>query len=210
MRLHRACADGPRLTQGFLPRSGCEPAGPHSNDQMSTRADMRGVRGSRAASAGDAEGGATAAGVQTPFARSNLAHACLLDEGWLRRVQGPTLTMKIHEYALIRDVAAAQPRPRQPDSLWAAPPLVVLNSFGGQEELKLATVLFQNLFPAINVQTTRLSQCQVRLHACSFSYFSVCSESTNATSLVARSLGRSSAARNARSSLHMSCFGVVC
>lgn len=31
-----------------------------------------------------------------------------------------------------------------------------------QEELKLATVLFQNLFPAINVQTANLSSCQVR------------------------------------------------
>ena len=68
--------------------------------------------------------------------------------------------MKIHEYALMRDVAAAQPRPSLPESLWATPPLVVLNNFGGQEELALATVLFQNLFPSINVQTTRLSQCQ--------------------------------------------------
>jgi hypothetical protein len=68
--------------------------------------------------------------------------------------------MKVHEYALMRDVAAAQPRPRLPESLWAAPPLVVLNNFAGQEELKLATVLFQNLFPPINVQTTRLAQCQ--------------------------------------------------
>ncbi|KAK9840668.1 hypothetical protein WJX81_008651 [Elliptochloris bilobata] len=74
--------------------------------------------------------------------------------------RGPTLTMKIHEYALMRDVAAAQPRPRLPESLWASPPLVVLYNFGGQEELGLATVLFQNLFPPINVQTTRLSQCQ--------------------------------------------------
>ncbi len=70
--------------------------------------------------------------------------------------------MKVHEYALMRDVAAAQPRPRLPESLWAAPPLVVLNNFAGQEELKLATVLFQNLFPPINVQTTRLAQCQAR------------------------------------------------
>ena len=62
----------------------------------------------------------------------------------------------------MRDVAAAQPRPYLPESLWAAPPLVVLNHFGGQEELALATVLFQNLFPTINVQTTRLSQCQAR------------------------------------------------
>jgi len=73
--------------------------------------------------------------------------------------------MKVHEYALMRDVAAAQPRPRLPESLWAAPPLVVLNNFAGQEELKLATVLFQNLFPPINVQTTRLAQCQARAAA---------------------------------------------
>lgn len=29
--------------------------------------------------------------------------------------------------------------------------------------MKLAAVTFQNLFPAINVQTTRLSACQVRV-----------------------------------------------
>ena len=44
--------------------------------------------------------------------------------------QGPTLTMRVHEYALMRDVAAAQPRPRAPSSLWAAPPLLVMNNFG--------------------------------------------------------------------------------
>lgn len=42
-------------------------------------------------------------------------------------------------------------------------PLVVLNSFGGEEHLKLATVLFQNLFPAINVHTTSLKSCKVIL-----------------------------------------------
>ncbi len=31
----------------------------------------------------------------------------------------------------------------------------------GRPELKLATALFQNLFPAINVQTAKLSTCQV-------------------------------------------------
>ena len=81
-------------------------------------------------------------------------HACL---------QGPTLTMRIHEYALMRDVLAATPRPRQPASMWAAPPLGVMNSFGGaREELRLATALFQGLFPAINVQTVKLSSCQAR------------------------------------------------
>ena len=46
--------------------------------------------------------------------------------------------------------------------MWLGPPLVVMNNFGGGDEaLKLASVTFQNLFPAINVQTTRLSACQV-------------------------------------------------
>jgi len=31
----------------------------------------------------------------------------------------------------------------------------------GRPELKLPTALFQNLFPAINVQTAKLSTCQV-------------------------------------------------
>ena len=33
-------------------------------------------------------------------------------------LQGPTLTMKIHEYSLMKDVAASQLRPRVPQSLW--------------------------------------------------------------------------------------------
>ena len=77
-------------------------------------------------------------------------------------VQGPTLTMRIHEYALMKDVTAMLLRPRQPDSMWQAPPLVVMNNFAGAPELKLATALFQNLFPAINVQTAKLSTCQAR------------------------------------------------
>ena len=42
------------------------------------------------------------------------------------------------------------------------PPLVVLNNFSGAEHLKLAASMLQNLFPSINVQTTKLSSCQVR------------------------------------------------
>jgi ribosome biogenesis protein SSF1/2 len=71
--------------------------------------------------------------------------------------------MRIHTYSLMRDVIASQQRPRQPDSLWKTSPLVVMNNFSGQEHLKLASVLFQNLFPAINVQTAQLASCQVSL-----------------------------------------------
>jgi ribosome biogenesis protein SSF1/2 len=81
--------------------------------------------------------------------------------------RGPTLTLRIHEYALIRDVLSSQQRPRAPQSMWLGPPLVVMNNFnvpGGSkkdtEHLKLATVMFQNLFPTINVANTKLSSCQ--------------------------------------------------
>ena len=52
-------------------------------------------------------------------------------------------------------------RPHLLPRLVQGAPLVVLNSFGGEEHLKLATVLFQNLFPSINVQNVQLHQCQV-------------------------------------------------
>ena len=81
--------------------------------------------------------------------------------------RGPTLTLRIHEYSLIRDVLSAQQRPRAPQTMWLGPPLVVMNNFNSPnaskdeaEHLKLATVMFQNLFPTINVATTKLSSCQ--------------------------------------------------
>lgn len=39
--------------------------------------------------------------------------------------------MQIHEYSLMKDVTATLLRPRQPDSMWKAPPLVVMNNFAG-------------------------------------------------------------------------------
>ena len=62
---------------------------------------------------------------------------------------------------------AANPCPPAPSllplqTMWLGPPLVVMNNFGGEEHMRLAAVTFQNLFPAINVQATKLSACQVR------------------------------------------------
>lgn len=76
-------------------------------------------------------------------------------------LQGPSATLKIKEYSLARDVQAALARPRCPPSAFLAPPLVVLNGFGGDQHLKLTGVLFQNMFPSINVNATKVNQCQV-------------------------------------------------
>jgi ribosome biogenesis protein SSF1/2 len=79
--------------------------------------------------------------------------------------RGPTVTFKIHEYSLMRDVMASLQRPRCPQSVWLTHPLVVMNAFNSapsedSEHLKLVSVMFQNLFPTINVTTTKLSTCQ--------------------------------------------------
>ena len=70
--------------------------------------------------------------------------------------------LKVLEYALGRDIMAAQRRPRRPQAAFTQPPLVVLQGFGGEQHMKLTAVLFQNMFPAINVAKARLSECQVR------------------------------------------------
>ncbi|KAL9397345.1 hypothetical protein Peur_011598 [Populus x canadensis] len=78
-----------------------------------------------------------------------------------RTPQGPTLTFKIHEYSLAADVAQSQLRPRCPQDLFKNAPLIVLSGFGsGEQHLKLTTVMFQNIFPAIDINTIKLSSCQ--------------------------------------------------
>ncbi|KAG2240048.1 hypothetical protein Bca52824_091168 [Brassica carinata] len=85
--------------------------------------------------------------------------------------QGPTLTFKIHQYSLASDIAQSQLRPRCPPDLFKNPPSgnqspslllpIVLSGFGTQElHLKLATVMFQKIFPALDINTVKLSTCQ--------------------------------------------------
>ncbi|XP_042516688.1 peter Pan-like protein [Macadamia integrifolia] len=78
-----------------------------------------------------------------------------------RTPQGPTLTFKIHEYSLAADVAQSQLRPRCPPELFKNSPLIVLSGFGtGDQHLKLTTIMFQNIFPAIDINTVKLGSCQ--------------------------------------------------
>ncbi|GLC37337.1 hypothetical protein PLESTM_000570100 [Pleodorina starrii] len=74
--------------------------------------------------------------------------------------RGPTVTMRIRSYSLIRNVQAAAARPRVPVNAFKTPPLVVMNGFSGNETLRLVTTMFQGMFPALNVQRTKLSACQ--------------------------------------------------
>ncbi|XP_049406850.1 peter Pan-like protein [Solanum stenotomum] len=73
----------------------------------------------------------------------------------------PTLTFKIHKYSLAAEIVQSQLHPRCPSDLFKNPPLIVLSGFGTREEhLKLTTFIFQNIFPAIVINTVKLSSCQ--------------------------------------------------
>ncbi|CAI7899194.1 unnamed protein product, partial [Closterium sp. NIES-53] len=81
-----------------------------------------------------------------------------------RTPRGPTLTFRVLDYSLAADVAKSQRRPYVPAGVFEAPPLVVMNGMGasgkGTEHLKLMTIMFQNMFPPINVSTVKLSDCR--------------------------------------------------
>lgn len=69
--------------------------------------------------------------------------------------------MRVHEYALMRDIVASQLRPRGPQNMYKSPPLLVMNNFSAAEHLKLVVELFRNMFPSLNAQTVKLANCQV-------------------------------------------------
>jgi len=75
--------------------------------------------------------------------------------------RGPTLKFRIIKYSLAKDIRRMQRRPISPGQEFNTAPLVVLNNFNSQERhVSLMTVMFQNLFPAINVSTIKLAECR--------------------------------------------------
>jgi len=75
----------------------------------------------------------------------------------MRLARGPTMSFKVVNYTLAKDVVSAQKRPNVNPKLFSHHPLLVLNGFGGQDgspapnHLKLLTTMFQNMFPSINI-----------------------------------------------------------
>lgn len=79
--------------------------------------------------------------------------------------RGPTLTYKLINYTLRKDVVAAQKKPVSSPDLYLRPPLVIMKSFNekvqGDEEHQfnqneLQTVMWQGLFPSIDVRHLKL------------------------------------------------------
>ena len=98
-----------------------------------------------------------------------------------RLPKGPTLTFKVDEYSLMKHVRETQRRPINPTDAFKSNPIVVLNNFGesipdsssaehneGQplRHNKIVMLMFQAMFPSINVQTIKINNCRriVLLH----------------------------------------------
>ncbi|KAM9168667.1 suppressor of SWI4 1 homolog [Mergus octosetaceus] len=71
---------------------------------------------------------------------------------------GPTLTFKVMQYSLIKDVVSSLKRHRMHEQQFTQHPLLVLSSFGLQQiHVKLMASMFQNMFPSINVHKVNLN-----------------------------------------------------
>ncbi|KAL7576311.1 hypothetical protein ACA910_018131 [Epithemia clementina (nom. ined.)] len=93
-----------------------------------------------------------------------------------RTPDGPTLHFRVNQFTLSKHIRALQKRPVSYTSgLRTNPPVVVTNNFGdssssskpdntggrgAEPHIKLMRITFQNMFPAINVATVKLSECR--------------------------------------------------
>lgn len=82
-----------------------------------------------------------------------------------RTPSGPTLTFKIQQFSLSRNIRQVQRRPFDIHSskINTHPPIVVTNNFGdasASPHVKLMRITFQNMFPALNVATVKLRNCR--------------------------------------------------
>eukprot|EP00560_Eucampia_antarctica_P006918 CAMPEP_0197823746 /NCGR_PEP_ID=MMETSP1437-20131217/1058_1 /TAXON_ID=49252 ORGANISM="Eucampia antarctica, Strain CCMP1452" /NCGR_SAMPLE_ID=MMETSP1437 /ASSEMBLY_ACC=CAM_ASM_001096 /LENGTH=468 /DNA_ID=CAMNT_0043423057 /DNA_START=70 /DNA_END=1473 /DNA_ORIENTATION=- len=80
-----------------------------------------------------------------------------------RAPTGPTLSFKVNQFSLTRQVRAVQRRPYDSQQAFAQAPIVVTNNFGDNTaapHVKLMRITFQNMFPAINVASVKLADCR--------------------------------------------------
>ncbi|EDW66669.1 protein Peter pan [Drosophila virilis] len=70
----------------------------------------------------------------------------------LRLPRGPSLTFKVHQFTLARDVISCSKKQMFDVDHFKHPPLVIMNNFSGEgKHLKLMATTFQNMFPSINL-----------------------------------------------------------
>ncbi|XP_044761028.1 protein Peter pan [Coccinella septempunctata] len=75
-----------------------------------------------------------------------------------RLPRGPTLTFKVCNYSLAKDVISSLKKQYVVEEAFKHSPLVVLNSFSGEGmQMKLMASMFQNMFPTLNLTSVDLN-----------------------------------------------------
>lgn len=75
-----------------------------------------------------------------------------------RLPRGPTLSFKVHQFTLAKDVIGSMKKQYVDKDAFHHAPLVILNNFtGAGKHLKLMATTFQNMYPTINLATVQLS-----------------------------------------------------
>lgn len=76
-----------------------------------------------------------------------------------RLPKGPTLTYKIMDYTLARDVRSSLKKPLLYSGLFQLAPLIVMNAFSGGDslEVKLMASMWRNVFPSIDINNANLN-----------------------------------------------------
>jgi len=93
----------------------------------------------------------------------HVSHLCVFtcsDTGINFRVarlsKGPTMTFKLHNYALSKDVVSSLHKQMVNPKLFSHAPLIIMNNFTGEGlHISLMATMFQNMFPTINVTKVR-------------------------------------------------------
>lgn len=74
-----------------------------------------------------------------------------------RLPKGPTLSFKVHQYTLAKDVISSLKKQFVDEACFLKPPVVILNGFSGEgQHLKIMAATLQNMFPPINLSTVKL------------------------------------------------------
>jgi len=76
---------------------------------------------------------------------------------------GPTLTFRILEYSLCKDVKALQTNPFSPSFEFMTDPIIVLSGFSNDEEDRkyhLTKTCLKEAFPSVNVNSTKIDNCK--------------------------------------------------
>ncbi|KAJ1172560.1 hypothetical protein NDU88_004405 [Pleurodeles waltl] len=75
-----------------------------------------------------------------------------------RLPRGPTLTFRVTQYSLVKDVVSSLKRHRMHEQQFTHPPLLILNNFSlPGMHIKLMATVFQHMFPSINVHKVNLN-----------------------------------------------------